>query len=147
MGSKHHPFWFYPFSALFRLHFNIYYYLAKDHWWGFNTRNAHMVHIVNSIQKAKVFFVFRNSLFGYWWFNSQNTRMVDIFQSKTEVLRDVWNLKVWKQNKFRRDWSQHYSTCRYQILINGGCHCIWSSSRMSRNTIKKMNQSQLNLLF
>ena len=23
--------------------------LGKDHWWGFSTRNAHMVHIVNSI--------------------------------------------------------------------------------------------------
>ena len=28
-------------------------YLAKDHWWGLNTRNAHMVHIVNLIRFNK----------------------------------------------------------------------------------------------
>ena len=29
--------------------------LAKDHWWGFITRNAHMVHIVNLIQFKMVY--------------------------------------------------------------------------------------------
>ena len=28
-------------------------YLAKDHWWGFITRNAHMVHIVNYREKRR----------------------------------------------------------------------------------------------
>ena len=29
--------------------------LAKDHWWGFSTRNAHMVHIVNEIRFKMVY--------------------------------------------------------------------------------------------
>ena len=29
--------------------------LAKDHWWGFSTRNAHMVHVVNLIRLKMVY--------------------------------------------------------------------------------------------
>ena len=81
------PFGFILFSALFRLRIQslLRFILAKDHWWGSNTRNAHMVHIVNSIRfqndvsiLAKVFFVCRNSIFSYWGFNSK-TRVWSIY--------------------------------------------------------------------
>ena len=45
----HHPFWLQLVLALFGHYFSTFYAtcLAKDHWRGFSTRNAHMVHIVN----------------------------------------------------------------------------------------------------
>ena len=49
VGLLHHPFWLYLVLALLGIpfqHFKLLS-LAKDHWRGFSTRNAHMVHIVN----------------------------------------------------------------------------------------------------
>ena len=40
--------------------------------------------------------------------------VVSTFRSKTEVQRDIQNSKVRKQDKFRRDWSQHQNTCKSQ---------------------------------
>ena len=37
-----------------------------------------------------------------------------IIPSKREVPRDVRNSKVRRQDKFRRDWSRHYNTCKSQ---------------------------------
>ena len=37
-----------------------------------------------------------------------------LLQSKTEVPRDIRNSKVWKQDKFRKDWSRHKNTCKPQ---------------------------------
>ena len=45
----HHPFWLqlvWHFRAII-FNFLIHFHLARDHWRGFITRNAHMVHIVN----------------------------------------------------------------------------------------------------
>ena len=41
----------------FGLYFSTFYTscFAKDHWWGFSTRNAHMVHIVNLIRFKMVY--------------------------------------------------------------------------------------------
>ena len=49
MGLLHHPFWLQLVFALFGLYYSTFYTscLTKDHWRGFSTRNAHMVHIVN----------------------------------------------------------------------------------------------------
>ena len=51
VGLLHHPFWFQLVLArlghLFSNFENTFF--AKDHWWGFSTRHAHMVHIVNQI--------------------------------------------------------------------------------------------------
>ena len=57
VGLLHHPFWlqlflerlgdfFWSFENTFS---------AKDHWWVFSTRNAHMVHIVNYIRFKMVY--------------------------------------------------------------------------------------------
>ena len=46
VGLLHHPFWLKLLSVLFGFVFQLLSF-AKDHWRGFNTRNAHMVHIVN----------------------------------------------------------------------------------------------------
>ena len=45
----HHPFWLQLVFSLLEHHFQLFQLLclAKDHWWEFSTRNAHMVHIVN----------------------------------------------------------------------------------------------------
>ena len=50
-GLLHHHFWLRLVLALSVQHFLLLepLYLAKDHWWGFSTRNAHMVHIANWI--------------------------------------------------------------------------------------------------
>ena len=40
--------------------------------------------------------------------------------AKTEVPRDVRNSKVRKQDKFRRDWSQHENICKYQRRTGPG---------------------------
>ena len=40
--------------------------------------------------------------------------------SKTDVPRDVRSLNVRKQDKFRRDWSQHSNTCKSQSGIGPG---------------------------
>ena len=55
--SLHHPFWLKPFSEFFGIIFQPLQQLslAKDHWRGFNTRNAHMVHIVNQIRSKMVY--------------------------------------------------------------------------------------------
>ena len=52
VGLLHHPFWLQLVLALFGHYFLTFYttYIAKDQWRGFSTRNAHMVHIVNSIR-------------------------------------------------------------------------------------------------
>ena len=42
---------------------------------------------------------------GFWYLGI-------IFRSKTEVLRDVPNSEVRKQDKFMRDWSRHQNTCK-----------------------------------
>ena len=49
VGLLHHPFWLQLVLALFGYYFSTFYTtcLAKDHWRGFSTRNAHMIHIVN----------------------------------------------------------------------------------------------------
>ena len=49
VGLLHPPFWLQLVLALFGHYFSTFYTscLAKDHWRGFSTRNAHMVHIVN----------------------------------------------------------------------------------------------------
>ena len=42
---------------------------------------------------------------------------------KTEVQRDVRNSKVWRQDKFRRDWSHYYNTCSPKVgqnSVSGG---------------------------
>ena len=51
MGLLHYPFGFSLFRHLRVITFNFFHLLclAKDHWWGFSTRNAHMAHIVNWI--------------------------------------------------------------------------------------------------
>ena len=57
VGLLHHPFWLHLILALLGiafLHFKQLC-LAKDHWWRFNSRNVHMVHIVNYIRFGKVF--------------------------------------------------------------------------------------------
>ena len=41
-------------------------------------------------------------------------QLTDIIKAKTEVPRDVRNSKVRRQDKFRRDWSQHLNTCKSQ---------------------------------
>ena len=48
VGLLHHPFRLQLVSKLLDKHFQLLnpLFLAKDHWWGFITRNAHMVHIV-----------------------------------------------------------------------------------------------------
>ena len=52
MGLLHHPFWLQLVLALLVITFQLFYTkcLAKDHWRGFSTRNAHTVHIVNIIR-------------------------------------------------------------------------------------------------
>ena len=49
VGLLHHPFWLQLVKALLGITFQLFKLLslAKDHWRGFSTRNAHMVHIVN----------------------------------------------------------------------------------------------------
>ena len=49
VGLLHQPFWLYLVLALLNITSRLYklHCLAKDHWRGFSTRNAHMVHIVN----------------------------------------------------------------------------------------------------
>ena len=42
---------------------NTFHFLAKDHWWGFSTRNAHIVHIVSLIRLKMVFTSWKKSLF------------------------------------------------------------------------------------
>ena len=48
-GLLLHPFWLKLLSVFFGIIFQLFQLLslAKDHWRGFHTRNAHMVHIVN----------------------------------------------------------------------------------------------------
>ena len=41
-------------------------------------------------------------------------RVVSTFRSKIEVLRNVQNSKIRKQDKFRRDLSQHKNKCKSQ---------------------------------
>ena len=56
VGLLHHPFWLQLVLALFCHHFSAFYTcLAKDHWRGFSTRNAHMVNIVNLIRFRMVY--------------------------------------------------------------------------------------------
>ena len=57
VGLLHHPFWLQLVLALFGRYFSTFYTkcLAKDHWRGFNTRNAHMVHIFNLIRLKMVY--------------------------------------------------------------------------------------------
>ena len=57
VGLLHHPFWLHLVLALSGNHFQLLnpHCLAKDHWWGFITRNAHMVHIVNSFSFKMVY--------------------------------------------------------------------------------------------
>ena len=49
VGLLLHPFWLKLYLALFGHHFSTFKLpcFARDHWWGFITRNAHLVHIVN----------------------------------------------------------------------------------------------------
>ena len=52
VGLLHHPFWLQlVFSHFWIIFLQLFkpLCLAKDHWYGFSTRNAHMVHIVNLI--------------------------------------------------------------------------------------------------
>ena len=57
VGLLHHPFWLKLLSVLFGIIFQLFQLLslAKDHWRGFNIRNAHMVHIVNLIRFKMVY--------------------------------------------------------------------------------------------
>ena len=60
VGLLHHPFWLHLVLALLGQYFLLLepLCLAKDHWWGLITRNAHMVHIVNKIRfKNGVYFL------------------------------------------------------------------------------------------
>ena len=69
MGLLHHPFW--PQLVLARLGhlFSIFEntFLAEDHWWGFSTRNAHIVHIVlsSNIPSSPAYGVFISQLIRY----------------------------------------------------------------------------------
>ena len=49
VGLLHHPFWLQLVLERLGHLFSTFEItsLAKDHWWGFSTQNAHMVHIVN----------------------------------------------------------------------------------------------------
>ena len=57
VGLLHHPVWLKLLSAVFGHHISIFQLLslAKDLWRGFNTRNAHMVYIINSIRFEMVY--------------------------------------------------------------------------------------------
>ena len=57
VGLLHHPLWLQLLLALFGHYFSTFYTtcLAKDHWRGFSTRNAHMVHIVNLFRLKMVY--------------------------------------------------------------------------------------------
>ena len=48
--------------------------------------------------------------FCHWLFHWRQTTCF----MQMRIPRDVWNSKVRKQDKFRRDWSRHYNTCESQ---------------------------------
>ena len=74
MGLLHHPFWLQFVLAPCDISFQLFklLYLAKDHWWGFSARNAHVVHIVIEIVILWVYYTtpFGFSLFWHFWYIS-----------------------------------------------------------------------------
>ena len=65
-----------------------------------------------------------------------STKTSDNFKtrSKTEVTMDVRNSKVWKHDKFRRDWPRHENTCKSQSgtgpgARRGKCHLLACHTR------------------
>ena len=66
VGLLHYHFWLQLIKTLLGQHFPTfwnYFVLAKDHWWGFSTRNVHMVHIFYSIRFKMVYTSKQKSLF------------------------------------------------------------------------------------
>ena len=55
VGLLHHRFWLQFILILFCHYFSKLHCSAKDHWRGFSTRHAHMVHIVNLIRLKMVY--------------------------------------------------------------------------------------------
>ena len=65
-------------------------------------------------------------------------RVVSTFRSKIEVLRDVQNSNIRKQDKFRRDLSQHKNKCKSQggTSVRRSNHPLFACCTLCK--IKKM---------
>ena len=51
----------------------------------------------------------------------------------------IFEFKVWKDDKFNGGWSQHKSTCKFQIgpeKVSGGYWLVHNDVKMHRNTSK-----------
>ena len=81
---------------------------------GINTKSVNITssYCLYRICRARTFCV--NFSLQTIWFDSLDCK------SKTEVPRDVRNSKVRTQDKFRRNWSRHYNTCKSQIGTGPG---------------------------
>ena len=89
---------------LFKLHC-----LAKNHWWGFSTRNAHIVHIVNEIRFKIVYtswslFIFQplHSLgeCHCWWTRESMRAHAAKFYGRLQLIRSVLRASTFSVLKF-----------------------------------------------
>ena len=68
--------------------------LAKNHWWGFCTRNAHMVHIVNEIRFKMVY-----TSWSLLYFNNF-THLVSVTAGRLQLIRSVSRASTFSVLKF-----------------------------------------------
>ena len=85
------------------------FYLAKNHWWGFCTRNAHMVNIVNEIRFKMVYtswslFIFQplHSLgeCHCWWTRESLRGHAAKFYGQIQLIRSVSRASIFSVLKF-----------------------------------------------
>ena len=125
MGLLHNPFWLQlVFGTFWSLLFNFSYYMfAKDHWRGFSTRNAHMVHIANWIRFGLAYSAGKRSLFIFQllgechcsWTNESPRAHVAKFYRRLRLIRSVWRTSSF--SVFKIDWN-----CNFMGLLH---HPFW----------------------
>ena len=130
MGLLHNPFWLQLVSALLSITFQFLKLpsLAKDHWWGFITWNAHIVHIFNYIRLKMVYTIhLSRSIFLYsdrslyMFLNFLLQLLFDYFELSILfkynivllllwIFTSLW-IKIWKERKRKRSdsvlWQKH----------------------------------------
>ena len=111
MCLLHHPIWLQLVLALFGHYFWTFEStcLAQDHWWGFSTRNAHMVHIVNLIQLKMVYSLVEVSI---WIAIYAVTRELQSLY-RTNKLRFSCQKSLLKQLSYIKDMSRKWNSFNY----------------------------------
>ena len=82
---------------------------AKDHWWGFSTRNVHMDHIVYFIRLKMVYTSQYKSIristtwCHCWWTSESSRAHVAKFYGRLRLIRSVWRASTF--SVFKIDWN------------------------------------------